>query len=206
MYQLRALVPKKQRCSPIKAWQCKADSRRVLTYPVRTIWCLPNANSRVPNSSAFFSSTSTPPESSENSLEECRLLAAELAQHDHCYHTLGAPTVPDSEYDALRNKFQALLINHPDLADSELAADVSDRVGSTVLPLLSPDEHYHHTQQRMLSLENTFDVEGVQGFVDKLANSSVSSSAITVMVEPKVDGVSLSLRYEDGRLVKAGRH
>jgi DNA ligase (NAD+) len=141
-----------------------------------------------------------------------------LAQHDHHYHNLGTPTVTDADYDSLRASLLDLLATHPSLADTDTDTDKHTPLGVGAEPeAMAQAEQCLHSFP-MLSLENSFEEEGVRAFVSRLleratltdtsgSTSSSSSSrrgGVRVVVEPKIDGISLSLRYEDGRLVRAG--
>ncbi|WP_346894315.1 NAD-dependent DNA ligase LigA [uncultured Roseibium sp.] len=126
-------------------------------------------------------------------------LAAEIAEHDKHYFDEDAPTVSDAEYDALRKRNNAIEARFPELirADSP-----SQRVG--VEPTSGFGKITHSIP--MLSLDNAFDDEDVRDFVGRVRRFlkfDPLMGALGVTAEPKIDGLSLSLRYEGGKLVSA---
>ena len=127
-----------------------------------------------------------------------RALGRELAEHDRRYYQDDAPTVPDAEYDALRREYGELEAAFPALAD---AASASKRVGA------APSERFakHRHRVPMLSLGNAFADEEVAEFVARIRRFLRLGDAVELAVtaEPKIDGLSLTLRYEAGRLVSA---
>ena len=133
---------------------------------------------------------------------ELERLAAEIAHHDRLYHQQDAPEISDADYDQLRKRNNAVEARFPELirADSP-----SRRVG--VAPSASFAKVTHSLP--MLSLENAFDEADVRDFFAGIRNffrrpedvARVAEDAIEVMAEPKIDGLSAALRYEQGRLV-----
>ena len=133
---------------------------------------------------------------------ELARLADEIAHHDKLYHQNDAPEISDAEYDALRQRNKAIEARFPELirADSP-----SRRVGATPAAGFAKVAH----SVPMLSLENAFAEEDVRDFFATVRNffrrpedlARVAEDAIEVMAEPKIDGLSAALRYEDGRLV-----
>ena len=126
-------------------------------------------------------------------------LAAEIAEHDKHYFDEDAPTVSDAEYDALRKRNNAIEARFPELirADSP-----SQRVG--VEPTSGFGKITHSIP--MLSLDNAFVDEDVRDFVGRVRRFlkfDPLMGALGVTAEPKIDGLSLSLRYEGGKLVSA---
>ena len=129
---------------------------------------------------------------------ELKRLAAEIAEHDKRYHGDDAPTISDADYDALRKRNAALEEQFPELA---LANSPSKSVGA------APQKKFGKVQHRvpMLSLANAFedsDVEEFLGRVRRFLNLG-EGTEIEVTAEPKIDGLSISLRYENGKLVQA---
>ncbi|WP_264213448.1 NAD-dependent DNA ligase LigA [Leisingera thetidis] len=125
-------------------------------------------------------------------LEE-QLRAADLA-----YHQADAPEISDAEYDSLKRRYHALAETHPELAD---AAAHLDAVGA---PAASGFGKIAHSV-RMLSLGNAFEEEDVADF-DRSIRKYLglgAEAALGYTAEPKIDGLSLSLRYEQGELVQA---
>src|SRR6204780_3218235 len=126
-------------------------------------------------------------------------LGAEIAEHDRRYHGEDQPTISDAEYDQLRRRYTALEAAFPDLAgaDSE-----SGKVGSP------PSEKFAKVRHAvpMLSLGNIFADEEVEEFcppVRRLLGFG-DPAALDLVPEPKIDGLSFNLRYENGQLVRAG--
>ena len=127
---------------------------------------------------------------------ELRALADEIAAHDKAYHQDDAPTVSDAAYDALRRRFDAIEARFPEL---QLADGPSQKVGA---PARSGFSKVHHTVP-MLSLGNAFDEADVVEFCQRVARFLKLDEPPEMLAEIKIDGVSLSLRYEDGALVQA---
>jgi len=129
---------------------------------------------------------------------ELKRLVREIAEHDERYHGRDAPTISDAEYDALRKRNAALEDRFPELV---LASSPSKRVGA------APQEKFGKVQHRvpMLSLGNAFEDGDVAEFLGRIRRFLNLSEAteIEVTAEPKIDGLSISLRYENGKLVQA---
>jgi DNA ligase (NAD+) len=126
---------------------------------------------------------------------ELARLASALAEANEAYHAKDAPRISDAEYDALKLRNAAIEARFPELrrADSP-----SDRVGAA--PTFAPVPH----AVRMLSLENAFVDTDIADFDDRVRKFlGLSDGAIAYTAEPKIDGLSLSLSYENGRLVQA---
>ena len=138
----------------------------------------------------------------DSGLEEARKehdrLGAEIAEHDRRYHGEDAPTVSDAEYDALRKRYTELEKAHPTLADAQSA---NTRVGA------APSEKFAKVRHAvpMLSLGNIFDDDEVAEFCARVRRflGLGEEAPLEVVAEPKIDGLSCSLRYEDGELVQA---
>ncbi|MEQ1523468.1 MAG: NAD-dependent DNA ligase LigA [Aestuariivirga sp.] len=129
---------------------------------------------------------------------ELKRLAAEIAEHDERYHGQDAPTISDAEYDALRKRNAVLEDRFPELV---LASSPSKRVGA------APQEKFGKVQHRvpMLSLGNAFADSEVAEFLGRVRRflNLAADAEIEVTAEPKIDGLSISLRYENGKLVQA---
>ena len=125
-------------------------------------------------------------------------LAAEIARHNRLYHDADAPEVSDADYDALVRENAALEAAHPELirADSP-----SRQVGAAPSSPLAKVAH----ARAMLSLENAFDEAEVIEFVLRVRRflNLAADERVALTAEPKIDGLSCSLRYEKGRLVLA---
>lgn len=127
-------------------------------------------------------------------------LRREIAAHDHRYYNLGAPTVSDAEYDRLFRELQRLEREHPELASP---TSPTQRVGAP-LPEGESFEKVRH-EVPMLSIESLFSEEEVRRFEEGLLRflGLESGQDLTWVAEPKFDGVSLSLLFEDGILTRA---
>jgi DNA ligase (NAD+) len=124
-------------------------------------------------------------------------LALELEGHDKRYYQEDAPTVSDAEYDALRQRYGAIEKRFPEFVTSD---SPSQKVGA------APSGRFkkvHHSMP-MLSLDNAFDEQDVLDFVGRIERFlKLSDDKINFSAEPKIDGPSMSLRYEGGELVTA---
>lgn len=116
----------------------------------------------------------------------CALREA-ISTHDYYYYALNAPVIPDVEYDSLYQELKALEARFPQFKDPN---SPTQRVGG---PLIGGFEKARH-QHRMLSLDNTYSAGEVLSFF---------STGEEVLVEPKIDGLSLKLIYKQGALVQA---
>src|SRR5215217_495046 len=125
-------------------------------------------------------------------------LAAEIKAHDERYYQDDAPTVSDAEYDALRRRYEAIEARFPELKSGQ---SLTEKVGA------KPAEKFAKVRHRvpMLSLANAFSDGEVAEFVERIRRflNLPAEHALTFTAEPKIDGLSLSLRYEGGRLVTA---
>ena len=125
-------------------------------------------------------------------------LAARLGAADIAYHQKDAPELSDAEYDALKARNAALEAAFPRL---KRADSPSNLVGA------APSEGFAKVAhaQRMLSLGNAFSHEDVQDFDDRIRKylGLGADTPLAYTAEPKIDGLSLSLRYENGVLVQA---
>lgn len=122
-------------------------------------------------------------------------LRAQLEEHVHRYYVLDDPTVPDAEYDRLYRELQALEAEHPELID---AYSPTQRVGAAPLDEFTQVSH----RVPMLSLGNVFSDEELDDF-DRRIREHLDVADIAYVAEPKLDGLAISLRYEDGHLVQA---
>jgi DNA ligase (NAD+) len=131
---------------------------------------------------------------------EARLaeLACLIAEADRAYHQADAPVMSDAGYDALKRENADLEARFPHL---KRADSPSDQVGAAPAEGFSKVAH----SQRMMSLANAFEEEDVADFVAGIRRylGLGTEEALAFTVEPKIDGLSLSLRYEGGRLVTA---
>ena len=123
-------------------------------------------------------------------------LAKALAAANLAYHAADAPEITDAAYDALKRRNAAIEVRFPGL---KRADSPSDQVGAAVADGFGKVAH----RVRMLSLENAFAAEEVAEFDDRVRKFLGFSGALAYTAEPKIDGLSLSLRYEGGCLVQA---
>ena len=127
---------------------------------------------------------------------ELARLAEALDAANLAYHTLDAPRISDAEYDALKQRSAAIEARFPDLKRPD---SPSERIGGALAEGFAKVAH----RVRMLSLENAFDDASIADFDDRVRKFLGRSGPLDYTAEPKIDGLSLSLRYEDGRLVQA---
>lgn len=129
---------------------------------------------------------------------EMARLAAEIADHDRRYHGADAPTISDADYDALIRRYTELETRFPDRAPADAP---SRRVGSR--PAAGFEKVVH--ARPMLSLRNAFDEEDVGEFVQGVRRflNLAPEAPLAMTAEAKIDGLSIALRYEDGRLAQA---
>src|SRR5829696_7056164 len=134
----------------------------------------------------------------EQARAEHETLGAEIAEHDRRYYEEDAPTVSDAEYDSLRKRYEALEDQFPELKSPE---SLTQKVGSKVSEKFGKIRH----RVPMLSLANGFADEEVEEFVERIRRflNLKADAPLAFTAEPKIDGLSLSLRYENGRLVSA---
>jgi DNA ligase (NAD+) len=147
-----------------------------------------------------MSSTTIPVDqlTEQQAAEELARLSAEIAEHNRHYHTEDLPVVSDADYDALKKRNLAIEERFPNLKRED---SPSDRVGGAVLEKFEKVTH----RVAMLSLDNAFSEEDVGDFADRVRRflKMPADVPLAMTAEPKIDGLSLSLRYENGRLVTA---
>jgi DNA ligase (NAD+) len=127
---------------------------------------------------------------------ELARLAVALADANAAYHTADAPQISDADYDALKRRNAAIEARFPALKRTD---SPSDRVGAPVADGFGKVTH----ARPMLSLENAFDDADVADFEDRIRSFLGHTGPLSFTAEPKIDGLSLSLRYEGGTLVQA---
>ena len=133
----------------------------------------------------------------QQAADELAQLAAEMWAHDRAYYENDAPLISDADYDALRQRNLAIEARFPHL---KRADSPSDKVGSKPSQAFGKVEH----KVAMLSLGNAFAAEDVVDFVARIRKflSLDDSQELAMTAEPKIDGLSASLRYENGVFVQ----
>ncbi len=136
--------------------------------------------------------------SEEQAAAELAVLAEQLLEANTAYHTEDAPTISDAEYDTLKRRNAAIEAQFPNLKRDH---SPSDQVGAAVASGFGKISH----DVRMLSLGNAFTDEDVSEFDTSIRKylGLAADAPLTYTAEPKIDGLSLSLRYENGILVQA---
>jgi DNA ligase (NAD+) len=132
----------------------------------------------------------------EQAREELARLADLIGQANIAYHQSDAPQISDAEYDALKRRNSEIEGRFPHLKRTD---SPSDQVGAPVSEGFAKVTH----AVRMLSLGNAFDDQEMFDFQDRIQRYLGTDQGIAYTVEPKIDGLSLSLRYEQGELVVA---
>ena len=120
-----------------------------------------------------------------------------IAEHNRAYYVRDAPVIPDADYDAMVRELRSLEAAHPELAE---VGSVSETVGAAPSTTFSPVVH----AERMLSLDNVFDVEELRAWAGRVARGLERDEAeIDFAVEPKIDGLALAITYLDGDFLQA---
>jgi DNA ligase (NAD+) len=138
------------------------------------------------------------PANDEAAAQELESLAAEIAHHNRLYHADDAPEISDADYDTLMRRNSAIEAAFPHLVRDD---SPSRKVGAAPAGHLAKVAH----ARPMFSLDNAFDDEEVGDFVGRVRRflNLGEGEAIALTAEPKIDGLSCSLRYEKGELVQA---
>ncbi len=141
--------------------------------------------------------TDTPVESltEEEAAAELARLAEQIAHHDAAYHTHDAPEITDADYDALRRRNAAIEARFPALIRPD---SPSNRVGG------APEGGFAKVRHRvpMLSLDNAFDAAEFEEFCARAKRFLGRTEPLVFVAEPKIDGLSISLTYENGHFVR----
>jgi DNA ligase (NAD+) len=123
-------------------------------------------------------------------------LREQLHHHGHRYYVLDDPEIGDDEYDALLDELRALEAEHPDLVTPD---SPTQRVGGDVQTELKSVRH----AVPMMSIDNTYNEEEVRAFDERVRKTLGGDEQPAYVLEPKIDGASINLRYENGHLVLA---
>lgn len=119
-----------------------------------------------------------------------------IKAHNYQYYTRDAPTISDAEYDRQLRELQALEVEYPQYKSTE---SPSQTVGGPVLAVFNKVAH----TIPMLSLDNVYSADDFNDFVVRIHNRLKNTQGLTFCVEPKLDGVAISLLYEQGQLIRA---
>ncbi|CDG18400.1 NAD-dependent DNA ligase LigA [Xenorhabdus doucetiae] len=132
----------------------------------------------------------------ENIILKINELRTTLRHHEHLYHVMDAPEIPDAEYDRLMRELKALEEQHPELITAD---SPTQRVGAA--PLTAFEQVRHEIP--MLSLDNVFDEESYLAFDKRVRDRLKNGQDLVFCCELKLDGLAVSLLYENGELVQA---
>src|SRR5262245_26389195 len=123
-------------------------------------------------------------------------LRAQIRHHEECYYVRNAPEISDAEYDALLHELGQLEAEHPDLVTTD---SPTQRVGGRPVEGFPTVEHL----VPMLSLDNAYNEEELRAFDERVRKGAgVGQAGVAYVAELKIDGLSISLRYENGRLMR----
>ncbi|MCG3137872.1 MAG: DNA ligase [Phycisphaerae bacterium] len=135
-------------------------------------------------------------EMSENSIAQTiARLRTEIREHDYRYYVLAEPVISDYEYDQLLRRLRELEEQHPELVTPD---SPTQRVGGQPITGFTQVRH----SVAMLSIDNTYNETELREF-DARVRKGLEGASYRYVVDPKIDGVAISLRYEDGRLTQA---
>ncbi len=132
-----------------------------------------------------------------DAVAELERLAGEISAHDRAYYQNDAPKISDAAYDALRRRNLAIEARFPDFVRED---GPSNRVGAPAAVGFGKVEH----RKPMLSLGNAFNEDDVREFVERIRRflSLTEDEVVEIAAEPKIDGLSVSCRYEQGKFVQ----
>jgi len=124
-------------------------------------------------------------------------LRSQINEHNYRYYVLDAPVISDAQYDKLLRELQELEARHPELITPE---SPTQRVGA------APAREFGEVRHKvpMTSMENAFDEAEARAFDERVRKGLATDKTVPYTAEPKFDGTSISLRYENGVLVSAG--
>ncbi|MCW5589595.1 MAG: NAD-dependent DNA ligase LigA [Legionellales bacterium] len=130
----------------------------------------------------------------KHEIERIQTLRNEINEHNYRYYVLDDPTITDSAYDRLMQELTALETQYPEFITPD---SPTQRVGATPAKQFREISH----QEPMLSLGNVFNDEELQAFAKRLGDRLKNQAAINYVCEPKLDGLAVSLIYENGKLI-----
>ena len=129
--------------------------------------------------------------------ERAAWLRSEIARHNASYYVQDAPEIPDADYDELVRELRSLEEEHPELRED---TSVTQKVGAEPSAVFSEVVHV----EKMLSLDNVFDTDELEQWALRAAKGlSIDVDDLDFAVEPKIDGLALSITYVDGQLIQA---
>lgn len=130
-------------------------------------------------------------------VEQIEQLRQTLRQYEYEYHVLDTPSVPDAEYDRLMNELKNIEWQHPELITAD---SPTQRVGAKPLAGFAQVTH----EIPMLSLDNAFGDDDLDGFLRRMESYIIANpNELTFCCEPKLDGLAVSILYENGLLTRA---
>jgi DNA ligase (NAD+) len=132
---------------------------------------------------------------SQDIIKQLALIKTTIAEYNYQYYVLDNPSVPDAEYDRQMQALQSIEQEYPELLTDD---SPSQKVGGIPLPEFKQVEH----EVPMLSLDNAFDRESFLAFEKRMQDRIKDDSEISYSCEPKLDGLAVSLLYENGKLVR----
>lgn len=127
--------------------------------------------------------------------ERIQQLRDEIRRHEELYYIQAAPVLSDAEFDALMRELQRLEAEHPDLVVPD---SPTQRVGGRPVTGFATVAHL----APMLSLDNAYNQEELRAFDERVRRGLDTTAAVAYVAELKIDGLSIALTYEDGRLVR----
>ncbi len=127
--------------------------------------------------------------------KQIEVLRKEIRKHDHLYYVLDAPEITDQQYDKLFSELRKLEEEHPELITDD---SPTQRVSG------KPVEGFASVRHRspMLSIDNTYNADELRDF-DNRVKKALGDEVYKYVVEPKIDGLAISIRYEKGKLIQA---
>ena len=130
-----------------------------------------------------------------NPAQRVEQLRNDIRRHEELYYVQAAPEISDAEFDALMNELKALETSHPELLTPD---SPTQRVGGRPAEGFASVEHL----QPMLSLDNAYNEEDLRAFDERVRRGLSIDQSPSYVAELKIDGLSMALTYEDGRLVR----
>src|SRR6478609_3262496 len=130
-----------------------------------------------------------------NPAKRVEYLRSEIRRHEELYYVQASPEISDADFDKLMNELKALEAAHPELLTPD---SPTQRVGGRPAESFAQVEHL----QPMLSLDNAYNEEDLRAFDERVRKGLDTEHSPAYVAELKIDGLSMALTYEDGRLVR----